>query len=314
MTRSLALTLSELPSSGMTLSLLELLDQIIPGQWENQTDLHQIVASATGEQVPAVIQEIAALAEGIFADPTAHWNLALALYQGVDTVDQVAAGATVASKVSDLFGGLDFLKKITPKPTTTQALDAGLKLVAEMIAFCLMHGMPSADMQGVARFVVALSDYGRSDLMRIAAWVIVDGLLPLGPEFMQAIIHTFSELADSQLAGHSIFQTLGDRLPGEDVSQKKEFILKALRAASGWVGDFVKTHGLTHEVVKQKVSAIIAVSDDKLDYVAAAIDASTAYFSHTGAQTVARVCAQKAYAQAREAAWQAHVAALAAQG
>jgi hypothetical protein len=177
-----------------------------------------------------------------------------------------------------------------------------------------MHGMPSADMKGVARFVVALSDYGRSDLMRIAAWVIVDGLLPLGPSFMQIIMDTFSQMADSQLAGHSIFRVLGDRLPGEGVSEKKAFILKALRAASGWIGDFVATHGLTHEVVKAKVSAIISVSDDKLDYVAAAIDASTAYFSHMGAQSVARVCAQRAYTQAREAAWQAHVAALVAQG
>ncbi len=203
-----------------------------------------------------------------------------------------------------MFGGLNFLKKFTPKPDTTQSIDAGLKLVAELLAFCFLHGMPKASLEGVANFVLALNDYGKSDLMRIAAWIIVDGLLPLGPDFMQKIVVAMSDLASGALSNHSAFQKIADYIPGDDIQAKQNFIIKALDAASDWIGNFVEEKGLTPEVVEEKLLRSIQIADGGMDYVAAALDASTSYFSHTGVQTVARVLVQKSYRLVREEVWE----------
>ena len=134
--------LSALPTSGVTVSLLEALDSIVPGEWENTTNFEEMIPLVIGLQQPGIIADVHARALALSQDDSKQYDKALWLFKSLDTMDQLAAGATVASKVSDFFGGLDFVKDLAPKPETTQALDAGLKLIAEIMAFGFLKGLP----------------------------------------------------------------------------------------------------------------------------------------------------------------------------
>ena len=52
--------------------------------------------------------------------------------------------------------------------------------------------------------------------------------------------------------------------------------------------NLVGSVGLTPQSIFDSIGGFIEFSDDKLDFVAAFLDQSTNYFSHTGTQSVAR--------------------------
>ena len=139
--------------------------------------------------------------------------------------------------------------------------------------------------------------------MRIGAWIVVDGLLPLGPNFMVKISDTIREAADSTLAKNKVFDSVSKHIPGDGVEEKRGFILQALAATSAWIGEFVAERGLTRELIIEKISTVVTVTEDTLDYVAAGLDASTNYYTHTGVQTVAREVVVKAHAELKEQVW-----------
>ena len=55
--------------------------------------------------------------------------------------------------------------------------------------------------------------------------------------------------------------------------------------------------------VIEKLSSVVSVTEETLDYVAAGLDASTDYFSHTGTQTVARELVKRSLADMKEEVW-----------
>lgn len=303
-------TLYELPESDVTVRLLEMLDFVVPGAWENVTDADTMIEVVTGETHPEVVRLISERMDELYGqgrEETALW-----LFEQVDLLDRVASAAVAANKVGGLFGGaLNFLEEFTPKPETTQAIDAGVKLVVELVAFGMIRGVPEdASFEQIADFVIALQDYAKSDVMRIGAWVVVDGLLPLGPGFMGTITRTIADAADSTLGNNKVFDAVSGHIPGDGVEGKRAFIVEALEATSSWVEAFVEERGLTRELVISKVDSVISVTEDTLDYVAAGIDASTNYFSHTGTQTIAREMAVKAYRELKDEVWAEWVAGL----
>jgi hypothetical protein len=303
-------TVQSLPTRSLTVTALEALDSVIPGEWTNVTQFDDLIRDVSGEDKPGVVAAIRKQALGLQNENRARYTQALQLYNLVDRMDQVAAGAAVAGKVGDLFGSLGFLKKFTPKPETTQAVDAGLKLVAELLAFGRLHGMPTTGPDGLARFAGALQDYARFDLMRIAAWVVFDGVLPLGPNFVQTITGTFTSLASDKLTSNPVFDKLAGQLPGDSTNEKREFIAKAIDTTGEWVGRFVKEKNLTQRGVLKKLDGVLSVAEGGMDYVAAAIDASTNYYSHTGTQTVGRALARHATDKLQDKVWKQYVGAM----
>ncbi len=305
MSDPIASALSALPSRDVTVRLLELLDFVVPGEWDNITDMTRMIEEAVGETNPHVVARLTREAERVYADPDARYATARWLFETVDTLDKLASAATVANKVGGLFGGaLDFLEEFTPKPETTQSIDAGVKLVVELVAFGMIRGVPEdASFEQIADFVIALQDYAKSDVMRIGAWIVVDGLLPLGPDFMVKITETIRDAADSTLSNNKVFDAVSNHIPGDGVEGKRSFILQALAATSTWIGEFVAERGLTRELIVDKISEVVEVTEDTLDYVAAGLDASTNYFTHTGVQTVAREVVLKAHADLKEQVW-----------
>ena len=307
--------LRALPEQSVTTQTLSALDALLPGPWENVRSIDVMIRRATGHEGPGMVAQ---LAEGVArqgAQEPERFERALWIFETVDTLDKVVAGAAVAGKVTGLLdglgmlGGLGKLQALAPKPETTQAIDAALKLVAELLAFGTLQGMPKASVEGLAQFVIALDQYAKADLTRFGAWVVLDGLLPLGPSFMQRIIHTVQDASKAKLGGSSLFDALADRLPGDSSSQKQEFVTRALVATSDHVGRFVAAHGLTQEAVLAKLGHVAQLAGGA-EVVAAALDATTHYFAHTGAQTVARAMCVRAHEQLQAQVWRSYVASL----
>ncbi|MCO4745566.1 MAG: hypothetical protein KC912_12310 [Proteobacteria bacterium] len=293
-----------LPTSGLTITALETLDSVIPGEWSNVTSFTALVEEVSGTTKPAVVNAMRARAMKIEAERGDRYRQAAQIYAMVDRVDQAAAGVAVAGKVGELFGSLGFLKKFTPKPDTTQGVDAGLKLVAELLAFGAMNGMPNTSQDGLLRFAGALSDYAKYDLMRISAWVVFDGLVPLGPDFLSKIIGTMQGAASDNLMGNQVFKQMADRLPGGSVEEKRNFMVKAVDTTGDWMGRFVSEKNLTQEGALKQLQGVLNVAGGGMDYVAAALDASTNYYAHTGLQTVGRTLARHAFEEHRAHVWQ----------
>lgn len=303
-------TLEALPTSGLTVSVLQTLDKVVPGEWANVTRFDDLIREVLGADAkPGVVDDVRTRAMQLqLANP--GYARALQVYELVDKVDTVAAAAAAANQVGNLLGafGGGFLQKLTPKPDTTQAIDAGLKLIAELLAFGLLNGVPSATPEGLARFAGAITDYGRYDLVRLSAWVVFDGLVPLGPDFVAKLITTWKGLASDQVAGNAVFQQVAGQLPGASMDEKRAFVVKAIDTTGEWVTRFVKEKQLTQEGVLKQLQGTLGVADSGLDVVAAAIDATTSYYQHTGTQTVARALARHSADQLRNDLWKQYVA------
>lgn len=285
--------LEALPQDGMTVTLLRGLDWVVPGEWHNITSFEQLIAEVTGESDQGVIQAVGERAIALYHDESQGYQRAVWLYQSLDSVDKLAGTAAIANKVGDAFSFLGFLDRITPEADTTQAIDAGIKFAAELGAFCSTQGLPG---DSVGDFVGALADYGREDVMRLAAWLSFDCLLPLGPDFIAKILEKVDGIADEHLSDNSLFQRVAGFLPG-GIGEQRSTIRDAIDQASGFLTGFIDTKGLSQSSVFESVRHYVDVGDNGLDYVAGAIDMGTNYFEHTGIQTVSRRLVSRAFGE-----------------
>jgi hypothetical protein len=283
-----------LPTGGITVMALNSLDFVIPGQWQNLVGFENTIKVVTGTDDPEYIQAIGERAVALYNDKSQGYQTAMWLYNTVDAGSSALGTAAMASKVGESIPLLGFLNKITPKAETAQTIDLGVKLVAEIVAFCQINGIPG---DSVGDFLAALADYGGESLMRMAALVCFDGLIPLGPDFIIKAIDGLSGMGPDQLAGNKTFQGIKDVIPGGDAGGQLGFINQSMDSVRGWMSEFVESRGLSPEMVVGSLRNFIGVSDDKLDYLGAFIDMSTNYYSHTGTQTLARRLIERAAAE-----------------
>jgi hypothetical protein len=188
---------------------------------------------------------------------------------------------------------VSFLDKVTPKPDTAQAIDAGVKLVADMAAFCYSNGLPG---DSVGDFASSLANAAKEDAIRFAAWLAFDCIVPLGPDFMSFILGQVSSLSEAHLGEHSRFSKIASYLPG-GIGEQKALITNNLESARGTIEKFVGDKGLTRETILERIKGHIDVSDARLDTIAAVLDITTNYFEHTGVQSVARRVVSRAYGE-----------------
>ena len=285
--------IEDLPESSITTRVLGALDFVVPGEWQNVTNFEAMIRGVTGEEDQGILQQVGDRANALFANEV-NYQRALSVFSLVDSADKALGAAAFANRIGERFSFLSFMDKITPKPDTAQAIDAGVKFTAELATFCLVNGLPG---DSVGDFVGALSAYAKEDLMRIAAWVVIDGVVPLGPDFFQKVQEGVHRISSSELAGNGIFQKLRGFLPGGSDNDHHALVKGTLDASSGFVQDFVTRRGISREGVVGRLSQFVEVADDRLDYLAAALDMTTGYFEHTGAQSVARRIISRAYGE-----------------
>ncbi|NRB09734.1 MAG: hypothetical protein HRU34_23495 [Richelia sp.] len=284
----------ELPTSGLTISMLNALDFAAPGEWQNIVGFVNTIKHVTGESDESLIQAIGERAIYLYNDRSQGYQQSMWLYQTVDGTDKALGAVALANKVGETVPLLGFLNKVTLKPDKAQTIDLTLKLVAELVAFCQINGIPG---NSIGDFVASLGEYSGESLIRMVALVCVDGLIPLGPDFISKAISGISQTSPQELEKNSIFSTMKDAIPGSDSSSKLNFIGETFDSVKGWMDDLVTSKGLNPEQVLSELQEFVEIADDKLDYVAAFLDMATNYYEHTGTQTLARRLIERAAAE-----------------
>lgn len=284
----------ELPTNNLTVSMLRSLDFVAPGEWQNQVGFVNTIRAVTGETDESLIQQIGERAIYLYNDRSQGYQRAMWLYQTVDSTDKALGAAAFANKVGEQIPLLGFLNKVTPKAEKAQTIDLSLKLVTELVAFCQINGIPG---DSIGDFVASLAEYSGESLIRMVALVCVDGLIPLGPDFIQRALSTLNQTTPQELEKNTTFQNINDAIPGNNSAGKLNFIGESFDSVKGWMSDLVISRGLTPQKVVSNLQQFVQVADDKLDYLAAFLDVSTNYYEHTGTQTLARRLIERAVAE-----------------
>jgi hypothetical protein len=284
----------ELPNGGLTVMALRSLDFVIPGQWQNLIGFNNTIKAVTGETDEAFVQQIGERAIALFNDKSQGYQRALWLYQTVDSAAGALGAAAMANKVGQDISFLGFLDKLTPKPEKAQSIDLTVKTVVELVAFCQINGIPG---DSIGDFLGALGDYGGESLMRMAALVCFDGLVPLGPDFILKGLSTVQNLTPKELEQNQTFKGVNELIPGSNSEGKLGFINQSFDSVKDWMSGFVSSHNLTQESVIDNLTQFVDVSKDKLDYLGAFLDISVKYYTHTGIQTLARRLIERAAAE-----------------
>ncbi|GAB4230631.1 MAG: hypothetical protein Kow00121_59390 [Elainellaceae cyanobacterium] len=283
----------ELPKGGLTVSALKSLDFVIPGQWNNLVGFDNTIRTVTGETDPALVQQIGERAVTLFNDKSQGYQRALWLYDTVDSASGLLGTAALMNRVGqDTF--LGFLKHLTPKPERAQSIDLCVKLVTELVAFCQINGIPG---DSIGDFLLALKDYSGESLMRMAALVSFDGLIPLGAGFTGKALSLLKGLSPSELGHNPTFKGVKELIPGSNDAGKLAFITESFESTQGWMDSFVDAKGLTQAKLADNLSKFIEFSGDKLDYLGALLDVSVKYYRHTGVQTLTRRLIERAVAE-----------------
>ncbi|MBM3458164.1 MAG: hypothetical protein FJX77_06495 [Armatimonadetes bacterium] len=287
--------IDSLPTGDLTVRALQALDWIAPGQWRNTVGFDRLIREVTGETDPQLLYQVRERAVSLYLDPNQGYQRAMWLYQTVDRTDQALGAAALANQVGGkipLLGG--FLSRITPRADSAQKLDLSLKLVVEVLAFCQVNGLPG---DSLGDFVQALGAYERESLIRMAALVCFDGVLPLGPDLASAVLSHLQRMTPGELEGNGTFQQIRQFIPGGNPLGQLGFLGSTIQSVSGWMGHFIAQHGLTPERIGQSLGSFLQGADERLDIAAGFLDVATAYFSHTGAQSLGRSLISRALAE-----------------
>jgi hypothetical protein len=285
--------IEELPQSSLTTRCLGALDYLVPGEWKNVTNFEEMVKLVTGEEDQSVIQQVGERAMALYENSDNGYQRAVSIFNMVDSGSTMVGITSMAAKLAEDVSWLSFLGSITPKPETSQAIDAALKFAAEIGTFCCTNGLPG---DSIGDFVQALTAYEKEDIMRISAWVAFDCMLPLGPDFMVKIGESLGS-AMGTLEASPLFGRVAQFLPGGGNSEKRDFVKAAVDQSSGYIGNFVASKGITQGGVLDTVKGYLEGAEGKLDYAAAILDVSVNTFEHTGLQTVARRVIKRAYGE-----------------
>lgn len=286
MSKTIFQLVDQLPAKNLTTRVLHALDWVVPGDpWTNLVGFENTIKAISGEDDQKLIQKIGERAIALYNDKSQGYQRALWLYQKVDTLQGMAGFAVLMSKIGDQVNFLSFLKHLTPKPETTQCADLGVKLIVELLAFTTLNGIPG---DSFADFVKSLSDYHDEALMRMVAIICLDGILPLGPDFLSKGLSLLSKTGSGALDKSERFKNVQEYIPGGEVGEKLTFLQKGMGALQDWVHTFVAARALNTEKVVGNLKGFLEGVGSKLDYVTAFLDVATNYVEHTGTQTVAR--------------------------
>jgi len=275
----------DLPKTSLTTRLLGALDWVVPGEYKNTVGFENMIREVTGETDEKYIQKIGERAVALYNDKSEGYQTALWLYQTVDSTQGLAGAAALADKVGEDVSFMGWLRWLTPKADTTQTIDVSLKLITEVMAFCKLNGIPG---DSIGDFVESLADYRHEALMRMAAIICMDGVVPLGPDFVAATMSSLKKMGPSEIEDNARYKKMEDEIPGSNVTQRLGFMTSSLDAMQNWVNSFVSSHNLNPSKIVGSLQGWAEGMDGKLDYVAAFTDMSTNYCEHTGTQSVAR--------------------------
>lgn len=280
-----------LPETNLTTRVMGAIDLIAPGDYKNIVGFKNMLREVTRSDDEKYLKLVAERAIKLYNDRSQGYQRALWLYQKGETVSNTMATAALANKAGESWSFLSLLTRVTPKADTSQTIDVCTKLAIEMVAFCYSHGFPG---DSISDFMKALANYRDDSYMRMACVICIDGVLPLGPDFMQKVISLVEGTGSNSFVGSSVFSKVQSLIPGAGVNDKIGFMKQGMNSIRGWVESFIGKNGITSDKILSSVKGFIDGADDKLDYVAATLDLTTNTFLHTGTQSVARTLIERA--------------------
>jgi hypothetical protein len=280
-----------LPENNLTVKALQALDFVAPGQWRNLVGFDKTIKVITGETDEALIQKIGERAVRLYNDRSQGYQRAIWLYHTVESLSNTLGAAALANKVGERFQILSLLSKITPKSNKAQSIDFGVKLVVELVAFCQINGLPG---DSIGDFVKSLTHYKDEALIRMAALICFDGLIPLGPDYLNKLVGLLGGTGAQDLEQNETFNRVKSMIPGGQTNEQLGLIQKGIGSVGSWMEGFTSQHALTQGKVLGGLKSFLDVTDDRLDYVAAFIDLTLNYYEHTGTQSVARSLIERA--------------------
>ena len=275
----------ELPQRSLTTITLKALDFVVPGQWEPSPKFAELVQKISQETRVGRLEAIATHADQLYSGDLHRCQKAVWLYQTADSTDTLLSAAALAHQVGEKIGLLSFLGKVTPKDETLQSIDLAVKLSVEALAFLLIHGLPHQDS---SKFAESLHLANNETSMRMAALVCLDGILPLGPEFLSKIQSTLSALAPSHLEANPIYAKISPLLPDGSTLERLSFIRNIFEQSQGWMQKLQSASSLSPTALVGRLNGFLDINEGSFDILAAFLDATTNYFSYTGTQSVAR--------------------------
>lgn len=281
----------QLHTKGITGLVLKSLDWAVPGEYHNVTGFTNMVRHYSGETDEAFIQRVGDRAIALYNDRSQGYIDATFTYRTVDEIGERAGQLAMASEATENIGFLKWLDKLTPKSESVQQIDLALKLAGEMVAFLKLNGMPG---ENIGDFVESLSNMTDERAMRMAALVAIDGVLPLGPDFLGQVTETLRRFTPEAAGKNDRFQKMASLIPGAGTGDKIGYLQQGLGQVGGWMSGFVQERGITQDKVLGAVERFVGNSDRKLDYLAAFLDFSCRYYEHTGIQSVTRALVMRA--------------------
>ena len=294
MSKPIYQVVDDLPTRNLTVYALRSLDFVLPGEWDNLVGFENTIRTVTREKDEALIKAIGQRAIQLFNDKSQGYQRALWLYETIDTAGSALGTAALAGKIGEKVSFIPFLNRLAPKPEKAQSIDLCLKLVTEVVAFCQINGIPG---DSIGDFIKALADYGGESLVRMAALVSFDGLVPLGPNFIRQTQSTLGKLTPHDLESNAAFKQIKSLIPGKNTEKQLDFIGASFNSTQAWMGNFVSSKGITPQTITHNFQKFVDIADDKLDYFGAFLDMTTNYYQHTGVQTLARRLIERAVAE-----------------
>lgn len=290
MSKSIFKLVDDLPENNLTIRMLKALDSVVPGNYNNLVGFEHTIKVISGETSEEMVQKIGERAVALYNDKKQGYQRAVWLYQTAEGMSNMVGAASLANKAGESWKLLRWLNRITPKADKAQAFDFCVKTVIELLAFTNINGIPG---DSVGDFLKSLAHYKDEALMRMAALICVDGLLPLGPDYLSKALGALSGSGVQELEKHDTFQEISNMIPG-DHGAKIGVMTETIKGVGSWMTDFASKNNLTQDSVLGKIKEFVDVTGGKLDYVAAFIDVSTNYYEHTGIQSVARSLVERA--------------------
>ena len=239
----------DLPRRSLTVGLLQSFDWVVPGDYVNLVGFEETIRSISGETDPDYIQRVGVRAIELYNDTSQGYQRGLWIYQTADSVQGFAGAASFIEKLSESFSFSSWLGALTPKAETTQSIDLAVKLVAEVLAFLTINGMPG---DSVGEFVESLTDYRDEARMRLATMICVDGVLPLGPDFLSKAIRYVGG-DPGEVKSNERFQRLSGLIPGDGIKEQISYMQKSLKAMTDFVPRFISDHDISQNKVLKSV-------------------------------------------------------------
>jgi len=294
MSKNIVALVDKLPTNSLTVRTLQGIDFAAPGVWHNYTGFANTIKVLTGEDDEAMVQKIGNRAVVLFNDSKQGYQRAQWLYEAVDTLQGWLGAAALANKIGERYNCMSFLEKLTPKHEKAHVISLGVKLVTEVGCFCSMNGIPG---DSIKDFVKSLTNYREEAMIRMAALICIDGVLPLGPDCISKVLSWLQSSSPSDLESNERYQNVKEAIPGSGVAGQLGFIRESAGAVGDWMKSFVTERQVTVDKIAGGLQKYVDFAGNKLDYLAAFLEMTTNYYEHTGTQSVARSAIMRAVAE-----------------